>query len=219
MKIYVITNLVNGKLYVGQTINPVQRRWSNHCSRTEKWESLVHRAIQKYGKASFKIEVVQECKTIEELNQAEREWIAKLKSQVPNGYNVLEGGDGHTWSEEAREKMRKINNNRSPEWQRNLKEGMKKRGNEWKRKLSQAREGRVSTPRQLECLKLGRQFGRQGLKGEQNPKSKVTAEIVREIRKIYAEGQTSQQKIADKFGITQNMVSKIVLRRFWKHIE
>lgn len=223
MKIYVITNLLNGKKYVGQTIVSIGRRWSAHCNgsdgKSRNWLSLIHRAIQKYGKASFSIEAVQECSNIEELNRAEKEWIAKVGSQVPHGYNILSGGDNHKWSDEARARASYINKHRSPEWQKNMKEGMKKRGQEWKDKLSKARVGKKATPEQLEGLKVGRRFGRDGLKGERNPRSKITVEIVKEIRSCYATGRYSQQKLADRFGITQNMVSKIVLRQFWKHIE
>jgi len=96
---------------------------------------------------------------------------------------------------------------------------MKKRGSEWRKNLSLAKTGIKATPEQLEGLKTGRRFGRTGLKGERNPRSKITVEIVKEIRSLYATGEYSQQKIADKFEITQNMVSKIVLRQFWKDVK
>lgn len=59
---------------------------------------------------------------------------------------------------------------------------------------------------------------RKGAVGEANGKSKLMPEDVVTIRQLYAEGGRSQQSIADTYGITQNMVSKIVLRRFWAHI-
>lgn len=59
---------------------------------------------------------------------------------------------------------------------------------------------------------------RKGAKGEANAKSKLTAEQVTTIRQLYAAGGRSQQSIADEYGITQNMVSKIVLRQFWNHL-
>lgn len=47
---------------------------------------------------------------------------------------------------------------------------------------------------------------------------RLTPEKVLTIRRLYAEGGRSQQSIADVYGITQNMVSKIVLKQFWAHL-
>ena len=45
--IYKITNLINNKIYIGQSIH-IERRWSEHCQPSAK--SLIAKAIQKYGK-------------------------------------------------------------------------------------------------------------------------------------------------------------------------
>ncbi|MBR5914145.1 MAG: GIY-YIG nuclease family protein [Selenomonadaceae bacterium] len=88
MIIYKITNLINGKIYVGQTKFSVEKRFKEHA----KADSLIGRAIRKYGKENFKIEVIETCKTFIELNEREIFWIAKLNCKVPNGYNIADGG-------------------------------------------------------------------------------------------------------------------------------
>ena len=56
--IYKITNLINGKSYIGQT-NDFQRRMREH--QTKKDEYAIHLAIQKYGKDAFSYEIIEEC--------------------------------------------------------------------------------------------------------------------------------------------------------------
>lgn len=55
-------------------------------------------------------------------------------------------------------------------------------------------------------------------RGEANAKSKLTEYQVTTIRRLYSGGGVSQQSIANQYGITQNMVSKIVLKQCWKHL-
>lgn len=52
--------------------------------------------------------------------------------------------------------------------------------------------------------------------GEKNGRAKVTQEQVEEIRRLYAQGGITQARIGYLFGITQNMVSKIILKQNWK---
>lgn len=57
--IYKITNKINGKIYIGQSIN-IERRWKEHIFDNRK-NSLIHLAIIKYGKENFSFEVIEEC--------------------------------------------------------------------------------------------------------------------------------------------------------------
>ena len=45
--IYKIENKINGKIYIGQSIN-IERRWSEHCRKSKK--SLISKAIFEFGK-------------------------------------------------------------------------------------------------------------------------------------------------------------------------
>ena len=84
--IYKITNLINGKAYIGQSVDPFHR-FVAHVSRSQKNEdnSPLHYAIQKYGKDNFKLEILEWCKNY---NQRERELIRQYNTISPNGYNV-----------------------------------------------------------------------------------------------------------------------------------
>lgn len=91
MKVYKVTNLKTGKIYVGQTCNDLVYRFKHHCKPSSRVPAL-RDAIKKYGKESFKIELIVECKTQEEANQMEVFYIKELNTMSPNGYNLEEGG-------------------------------------------------------------------------------------------------------------------------------
>ena len=88
MIIYKITNLINGKIYIGQTKFTVEKRFKEHA----KADSPLGHAIRKYGKKNFKAEVIETCQTFTELNEREIFWIKELNCKVPNGYNIADGG-------------------------------------------------------------------------------------------------------------------------------
>ena len=107
MVIYILTNTVNGKQYVGKTIVTAMKRFQQHKADARKGsETAIHRAIRKYGPEAFLVETVDTATTKEELNQKEREWISKLGTF--GVYNMTPGGEGH-WhihSEETKQKLR-----------------------------------------------------------------------------------------------------------------
>ena len=91
--IYKITNKVNGKSYIGQTIQNVKERFYQHCATKCSQAILnmvIHKAITKYGKSNFTIEVIEEVESAN-LNDRERYWIRYYDS-YNNGYNSTEGG-------------------------------------------------------------------------------------------------------------------------------
>lgn len=104
MVIYKITNTVNSKVYIGQTINTPENRWKEHCRKSRGKVSAVSSAIQKYGKECFVFEVVDSAESIDELNQKEALWIKTIGSLSPNGYNLNSGGNNYEDSEETRTK-------------------------------------------------------------------------------------------------------------------
>lgn len=104
MRIYLITNTVNGKQYVGQTIHTLSERWANHCSKNSGCIALKN-AIHKYGKDSFKIEEIDTASTREDLDEKERFWISKLNTLSPNGYNLKSGGEHPIFTDEVIEKI------------------------------------------------------------------------------------------------------------------
>ena len=100
--IYCIENLVNGKMYIGQTIN-FKKRMCAHASG-DKSANALSLAIKKYGWENF---AVMQVETIpaEELDEAERFWIDFLNCKTPNGYNLKDGGANGKFSEESKQQM------------------------------------------------------------------------------------------------------------------
>lgn len=104
--IYKIENLINGKVYIGQSSN-IKSRWT-----TYKWIALsnnlpesvqsllnypIYQAFKKYGYQNFKFSVIEEC-SIKQLNEREVYWIKYYNSCIltpnNNGYNASYGGAG-----------------------------------------------------------------------------------------------------------------------------
>jgi len=102
MIIYLTTNLVNGKKYVGQS-NFVNGGYFGSGV-------LVTKAIKKYGKNNFKKETLIECSSQEELDEQEIFWIQVLNTLQPYGYNISVGGTsgplGMIHSEKTKKKIR-----------------------------------------------------------------------------------------------------------------
>ena len=70
MLVYWVRNIVNDKLYIGQTSTPLERRWYMHTWDNNS-NSLLHRAILKHGKENFKIETIHICESKEEMDFVE----------------------------------------------------------------------------------------------------------------------------------------------------
>ena len=85
--IYKVTNKVNGKVYIGQSVD-IGRRWREHM--TAKDGIYFHKAIQKYGVENFEWEVIEQCK--KDLDEREIYWIEYYDS-FNKGYNCTKGGD------------------------------------------------------------------------------------------------------------------------------
>lgn len=96
--IYTVTNLKNGKKYVGQTMRAVENRWEQHImlvmQKSEVNKNSLASAIIEYGYDAFTIEQVATATTYAELNELERCWIKKINTLAPNGYNLNRGGSG-----------------------------------------------------------------------------------------------------------------------------
>lgn len=105
MFLYVITNLINNKRYVG-IAQDYHRRWREH--KSGHGSKLVHQAIEKYGVENLKFTVA--CKGTEAyVKEMEVRAIHMLDTMAHSGYNLTEGGEGsHGWkaSDETRKRMR-----------------------------------------------------------------------------------------------------------------
>ena len=94
--IYLITCLVTGKYYVGQTTWPLARRWSGHKTAAKKLQKHGHLqlSLRKYGPENHVVEVLTDAPQIE-LNRLERLWVIALDATNQEvGMNLTFGGDG-----------------------------------------------------------------------------------------------------------------------------
>ena len=92
-KLYLVTNKVNGKVYVGLTIGPLENRLKQHFAAARRGrKSAFSNAIMKYGEDAFRIELIStDARTYEELQELEVLEIAK-RDAIRNGYNTALGG-------------------------------------------------------------------------------------------------------------------------------
>ena len=168
MVIYKITNKESGKVYIGQTIRNVKKRWIQHCRPNSKKTSAITCAIKKYGKASFNFEVIDTATSIEELNQKEIKYIAELNCIAPNGYNLEVGGKSHIRHPSTGEKISAARKGHSVSEETRKKIADKLKGThlteETKAKLSILRKGKKvhteESKRKIGAASKGRNVGR-----------------------------------------------------------
>ncbi len=104
-KLYKITNNVNQKLYIGITKLSLQDRWDIHCFQSKHPKYPVQRAIRKYNRENFKIELLEESPDRNYISNLEEPTILKCNSRQ-YGYNVAKGGYGGDLGPAANEKRR-----------------------------------------------------------------------------------------------------------------
>lgn len=109
--IYKITNQINHRVYIGQSVN-IKQRWRKHkydaqtCNKN--YDYPLYKAFRKYGIENFKFEIVEQC-SVNELNDREKYWIAYYGSNI-KGYNQTEGGFTPTYQKITPEILQNIVN-------------------------------------------------------------------------------------------------------------
>ena len=84
--VYVITNIINGKYYIGQTMRTLEARFTAHIYD----ESYIGNAIRKYGRDNFTIRLVKTCESKEEVNAYENYYIAYFNSKYISRPSLLD---------------------------------------------------------------------------------------------------------------------------------
>jgi group I intron endonuclease len=107
MIIYKITNSINGKVYIGQTVqkNP-KMRWYDHQAKARCGVNQpLFNAIRKYGVENFTWEVIDQANSLEELNKLEEQFVEQYNS-IHTGYNIRKAGGNKLHNASSIEKMR-----------------------------------------------------------------------------------------------------------------
>lgn len=222
--IYCYTNKINGKKYVGQTINPEQR-YNAHKSNYQnpnhtEYNSLIHKAFRKYGFNNFTYEVlVKGIDDINVLNELEIYYIKKFNCQTPNGYNVEAGGKNCAKPKTLEHRKKEI-------W------GQAKLTEEEVIELRKAyRDKKSPTEIYNEKYKnrlhynsflniwVGKRYSLIMPEVFQNGRhTKLTAETVKQIRKDREQTNLSYDKLAEKYGVSKGTIADIIKRRTWKDV-
>lgn len=141
---YCIYGMITTKsdgIYIGQTINFKERRRSHFKNKKINSMPICH-AIQKHGKESFDMFILEYCDTLDELNEAEERLIKLYKLLGFRLYNVKNGGNNHAMSESTKEKLRQIN----------LGKPGVVHTEESKLKMSEANKGRKKSLKEIEKI-------------------------------------------------------------------
>jgi group I intron endonuclease len=115
VQVYLITNLMDGTLYVGKTSQSLKQRWIEHrgdASR-HRYASHLHRAMRKHGIENFTmvplVPLNFDITTAEELSVFERDMIRVLR-KTNRLYNLTDGGDGSSGAIRSEETCRRMSN-------------------------------------------------------------------------------------------------------------
>ena len=177
--IYLITNKITRKQYVGQTLqNDIHIRWNQHKRR---YKTMLGRCIlsayQKYGIQNFDFKIICVCFD-DDCNKLEEFYIKKFNTLVPNGYNLQTGGNNCKHSEETKllmsqnrkgkglncvtEEMRKTRlgrfaGERNPNFGKTLSVKQRKQISDGMKEVWKTKKevGYTLTDKQLEALKKG----------------------------------------------------------------
>ena len=113
--IYLITNLINNKKYIGQTQQGrEEKRWQEHFVYTVNDNKLLHNAIRKYGSENFEVKTIETDIPEELIDERERYYIKYYNTFYLNkqGYNMTEGGQGihgYIHTEETKQQIKESN--------------------------------------------------------------------------------------------------------------
>lgn len=205
--IYKITNVVNNKVYIGQTKTSLRKRLLCHISHakadTKSKKHYFQYAILKYGLCNFRIDILETCES-NKLNEREIYWISKYKSHDSKfGYNCTFGGDGCRSSKQISEITRnKISRANKIKWSTE----------EYKQKQSQSRKNSWKS-RSYKIIQLDNYMNFIKL---WNSKKEIISEfgvgnfsrLTKENPKIYSHGFTWMLK--EKYIEDKNKIPKIV---------
>ena len=193
--IYKITNLANGKCYIGQSVD-IARRWNDHLNKLKQNKhrnSHLQSAFLMYGAEAFSFEIIEEC-SVEMLDELERFYIREFNS-LDNGYNQESGGNPN--KELSAELKSRISNTLKGKYagEKHPLYG-KHHTAEAREKISKVQIGRKASAETKAKMSKARS-------GKNNPKA--TAVRCIELNKVW----DTQQEAAKELGINQSKISLV----------
>lgn len=217
MIIYKAVNKINGKIYVGQTVQPFKVRVASHKTfalNSKYCKSHFQRAVNKYGFESFEWSVIEHVKNYDDLDEREIYWISFYDS-YKNGYNSTLGGQGacgNTSKKLSLEDVKEIKDKlilgeRSSTLAKRFSvsvDSITKIAN----KTSWAYVQVTGFDKWSENTQ--REYSRRG--------SKLSIEKVKEIKKLLVEDRLTNSEIAKKYGLTPTAISAILQEKFYKDV-
>lgn len=228
--IYRITNMVNGKSYIGKTGMNFGDRWGSHRSLLNSGKHdnpYLQRAWDKYGHDNFEFAVIEVVEDSSLLNDLEIKYIAEYRLHGLS-YNLHDGGDGgynlgkHLSEETKRkigEKNRKnmLGRKASDDTRRRMSDSQRKRYESWteqdRRAHGELMSATASGYKWSEESKTA--FSKR--QWEKPNSARFTADDIISIRKRFSEGCPSKV-LAEEYDTTPAYISSIVHRRRWAHI-
>ena len=161
--IYIITNKLNNKSYIGQTIN-IKNRFNQHIALAKRKKGYkIHHAILKYGEENFEFSILMsiiaiDIDTLNDLLDAAEIYYIKKYNSVNNGYNILNGGNGvynRNMPQEIRDRISKARKGvkLSEEHKRKINPKGRKLSEEARKRLSEARKGKKFSPEHIASIK------------------------------------------------------------------
>lgn len=204
--IYKITNLIDGKVYIGQTVN-YNKRKKRHLSSLENGNhhnEHLQRAFDKYGEDSFKIELIKKC-NIEELDKLERYYIKELDAcNHDKGYNMMYGGQRYrNFTKEVRLKMSEAGKGR-------------KFTNEHKKKISLAHKGRKLSQEHISKMSATKKKTKIHC-GEKNPNALISDSVAKKIIMDLL-ANMAVKDMANKYQVSSDVVYNIMYNKSYLHI-
>ena len=106
--IYMIRNMKNDKRYIGQSIQPVEKRFRQHIEGAylkgrRTYNTCLSRAIRKYGSDFFELGILADNVPDDDLDIVEAHYIDMYNTLAPNGYNKSAGLNDNSLAEEIDE--------------------------------------------------------------------------------------------------------------------
>lgn len=165
MIIYKVENKINGKIYIGQTINSLSVRRRGHYKNMKAGSNTIfHRALRKYDKGDFHWSILDTADSIDKLNELETKYIREYNSFIDldnsNGYNMTEGGHNCSPSNETIKLLRDCAleqyKNGHPNKGKSFEEIYgRKKSKEIKEKLRQINLGKTHSEKTKEKIRQG----------------------------------------------------------------